>query len=108
MATNDTADSDITRCASTGVAATRESKNLWDVISADEFTELMARCKAAAEQRGGWFVYDEATHLMGERTQAAYIRALARAVEMDDLAQRLNLEDFAPNANEQIQGEWLK
>lgn len=108
MATDDTANKGITRCPNSGTAATREYKKLWDVVSADEFTELMARCKAAAQQRGGWFIYDEATHLMGERTQAAYIRALAGAVQMNDLAQRLDPEDFAPSAFEQMQGEWLK
>lgn len=90
-----------------GEATPREFKKLWDVVSDEEFAELITRCKAAAKQQGGWFMYDETTHLMGESTQAAYIRHLASVVQMNDLAQRLDPEDFAPSRFEQTQAQWL-
>lgn len=102
MATDDTADSDITRCASTGVAATREPKKLSDVISAAELTELLERCYAAAKAAGRSFVYFQDAQFFGERSHAAYLQGLANSVQMDELAQRLNPADFAPGLLEQM------
>lgn len=83
-------------------------KRLCDVMSADEFKELLERCHAAARARGAVFFYDETGQLMGQRYQATYFRGLAQAVHMDELAARLDPAEFAPGAFEQLQAQIVR
>ena len=77
-------------------------KRLQDVVSETEFTDLLTRCRAAAEAQGRYFIFDEYGQLVGERTQAAYIRQLADSVGMAELAARLDPAQFAPSDMEQV------
>lgn len=83
-------------------------KRVRDVVGPEEFRELLERCYTAARERGGWFFFDEAGHLMGDRYQATYLRGLAQSVGMDELAARLNPDEFAPGAFDEIHLEWMR
>jgi len=87
---------------------TGELKRLCDVMSADDFKELLERCHAAARARGEIFFYDETGQLMGQHYQAAYFRGLAQAVHMDELAARLDPAAFAPGIFEQLQAQIVR
>lgn len=73
-------------------------KHIRDVISEDEFNELINRCQAAASAQGLVFRFDEVPSMMGERQQAVYLRDLAHSVHMNDLASRLEPDEFPPSA----------
>ncbi|WP_457181024.1 hypothetical protein [Mycobacteroides abscessus] len=81
---------------------TREFKKVHDVLGATEFTELLERCHAAAKAAGRSFIYFEDAQFFGERSHAAYLQGLASSVQMDELAQRLNPDEFAPGLLEQM------
>lgn len=80
----------------------REFKKIRDVLDANEFAELLQRCSAAAKTADRSFIYIEDIQFFGERSHAAYLQALASSVQMDDLARRLNPDDFAPGLLEEM------
>ncbi|SHU69438.1 Uncharacterised protein [Mycobacteroides abscessus subsp. abscessus] len=82
--------------------AIREFKKVRDVLGATELTELLERCHTAAKAAGRGFIYFEDAQFFGERSHAAYLQGLANSVDMDELAQRLNPDDFAPGLLEEL------
>lgn len=80
-------------------------KDIRDALSESQFAALIDRYKAAAAEQGNVFVLDEAPQLWGQRQQAAYLRRLAHSVHMDELAARLDPDEFPPGPYEAFMAE---
>lgn len=81
---------------------TTPAKRIQDAYTEADFTELMDRCQAAARANGSVFFLHEEELRMGDRHHAAYLQRLARAVHMDELADRLDPDQFAPGMFENL------
>lgn len=72
------------------------------VVSLEEFRNLVVCYAKAVCPPGKTFVYDESSHFAGERSEAERLQGMARRVNLDALADRLDPCQFAPNEHEQF------
>lgn len=96
-----------------GWEARYEYEGLFDsvraVLSLEEFRNLVVSYAKAVRPPGTVLVYDESSHLAGERSEAEQLHGMARRVNLDALADRLEPSQFAPNAHEQFVDQmWAK
>lgn len=74
-------------------------RRVTDVVTEDEFRELLDRLAGRAREAGlPFFGLDESQQILGERRWAAYLRTAATSVGMTDLAARLDPEAFPASA----------
>jgi hypothetical protein len=83
----------------------RGTGNVDDAVSAEELSRLVERLAEQAAEHGRIFTgLDESVRLQSERRWAEYLQTAARSVGMEDLAERLDPQQFAPGLFEKAMG----